>query len=771
MRSSQVGRSQRPPAPCVEEEATALAHEIDGLSKMGDRPGVEGICQRGTIDQYPIIASPHSALPASVTPACLSANPPGLGNFSSDDNSSGPRTPPPQLPEPVVRVADSQGLAMPHHHSKPDPSKPRSLFSRNPDHHWFHFPREGAQSGDRDEASREHDREHDRDTQRAPRESHHDHVSRGHAVDHADHSVQGSSLARSNSARTSHRSSQQAPSHSSSHHRPHHHHHHRHSVSLPSQESKASESSSTSRGRQPHVAPAPAPPAPTPPVPTPRAAPPAQPRTRRPDSDTRTLAERLEEKLRLRQELRELSSDSDSSSSRHRRSKSTKTKSAHSVQDEEKESSPRRRPPRPTSPERQEPAPRPATSRGRATTVSAVAPPRLRSAMRDPSKSKAMSSDEASSSKPRHTVKFEENLPHRYSSTHPAPNEKALSPQRAPNMQGLCTGSCPRSFPVAGVNDWYTLDGLNHLDICPSCKDQMLHSRFSDLFMPASPKPAKQAVRCAFSNAWVRLAWTQMIKKQHDSLELLYQMTRPPPGVRPCPGRVIVEQSWHRVLHPETGSPLPNFHACTSCARNIRILMPSHRDTFHQTPEIEPAICDFFTTSPRFVAYIDLLDNAAQRTEPSRRPDLREFIAYARRKSVLKHCRRDRSTMSTWHYMSSLTELTACEDCYDEVIWPLAKAHHSIAMSFSTSMRLLPGDGHNRSREASCQLYSPRMRARFREAVAKDDFSGLKDIALRRFEAERRYKDRREELDAAEKRGYDCDGEVRKAIEEWKRWE
>ena len=63
------------------------------------------------------------------------------------------------------------------------------------------------------------------------------------------------------------------------------------------------------------------------------------------------------------------------------------------------------------------------------------------------------------------------------------------------------------------------------------------------------------------------------------------------------------------------------------------------------------------------------------------------------------------------------------------------------------------------------------MRARFRDAVAKEDFGALKAIALRRFEAERRFKDRREELLDAEKRGYNCDEELRKAVEEWRRWE
>lgn len=63
------------------------------------------------------------------------------------------------------------------------------------------------------------------------------------------------------------------------------------------------------------------------------------------------------------------------------------------------------------------------------------------------------------------------------------------------------------------------------------------------------------------------------------------------------------------------------------------------------------------------------------------------------------------------------------------------------------------------------------MRARFRDAVAQGDFAAVKSVALRRFEAERRFRDRREELLVAEGKGYDCDEEMRKAVEEWRRWE
>jgi hypothetical protein len=47
----------------------------------------------------------------------------------------------------------------------------------------------------------------------------------------------------------------------------------------------------------------------------------------------------------------------------------------------------------------------------------------------------------------------------------------------------------------------------------------------------------------------------------------------------------------------------------------------------------------------------------------------------------------------------------------------------------------------------------------------------LKSAVLRRVEAERRFRDRREELLEAQSKGYDCEVELRKAVDEWKRWE
>ncbi|KAJ5159929.1 uncharacterized protein N7482_006933 [Penicillium canariense] len=813
--SSGSVRSWYPPPPCVEEEPASLARELHGLANLGEKPGVEGARVRGAVDQYPVIMNmdtPHSDAPPSVS------NMPGMGNLSSDD-SSGPATPPPRHPEPNVRPRSSS-QAVP---TRPPPSA--SSSSRSRDRPWPSLHSQSARevntpcqprsqsimpddnvssaSRGRGRSSSEVYPPQPMREMRTPRQPRppspvrDDHLPtssrprgrplppqiyqqatqptrelavprqpgpplgsphRGdpirhkapvHIIPHSSHGMRSErsrsrgpgydrtyaeapepSIARSNSARYATSRPMQ---------------------SRPRQESPQGYQSDTATARPRPASYAPASGAPGN-TPTSSAA-------------GRSLAERIEEKLRQRQERRESASLSDTET-RPRTEARPITTTSHPSVPASAPHSPSRESYRTPSHRSRDSAPPRSTSRP---PVPLAAPSVSRSRSKTLGHSRSISSDGAPvssirSSRPQTSVKFQDQPAQKRSPSRAPATKPANILQRPSNPAGLCITSCPRSLPVAGHNDWYTLKGLTHLDICPSCMKQIGHSRFRAFFIPSLAKSPTQKTRCAFSNPWTRLAWTQMIKQQHDSLEMLYQMTRPPPEPAPAPAAPPV------IKH---GSFLPSFHICGNCARNVRVLMPAHRDTFQHFSEPQERACDFVTNSPRFVKYIDLLDDAASRadSDPSRRPDPREFLDYAKRKVVLRDCRRDRPVLGSWHYMPELPELSVCEDCYDEVVWPLAKAHHPLARSFSTSMRYLPGDGPNRCREASCQMYSGRMRARFRDMVMQDDFPGLRDLALRRFEAERRFRDRRDELLIAEQKGYDCDVEMKKALEEWRRWE
>lgn len=354
----------------------------------------------------------------------------------------------------------------------------------------------------------------------------------------------------------------------------------------------------------------------------------------------------------------------------------------------------------------------------------------------------------------------------------PASPLKRVAARPSEPSQNLALRPCPRSYPVSGYQDWYTMSGLEHINICPSCMSQIGNSRFRDYFVP-SLNNAQARISCSFSEVWSRLAWIQTIKKNYANLDLLYEVTRPT-GLT-CPGRRLSTQGWYRMVDCQTGLNVPKFAACSACVRNLELLMPPLQSTFRRQPGLQEKFCDLAVDSPRFVQYVDILDAAATQCEYERCKylDNGRFIEYFQRKCNLRDCRRQRSILGTWHYIPELPEFTVCEDCYDDVVRPLAAAQKPIARRLANPPRLLPGSGPNRCREASCQLYSPRMRAKFKDAVLDNDYRMLESLALKRFDAELRFHDREDQLLCVPEadRGYHWEDEWRHNLETWKLYE
>lgn len=60
---------------------------------------------------------------------------------------------------------------------------------------------------------------------------------------------------------------------------------------------------------------------------------------------------------------------------------------------------------------------------------------------------------------------------------------------------------------------------------------------------------------------------------------------------------------------------------------------------------------------------------------------------------------------------------------------------------------------------------------RFRDAVLRDSFLLLEQVALTRYNAERKFRERKLELLDEDRRGFDRDVELRVNGEEWRKWE
>ncbi|KAK2882655.1 hypothetical protein FQN49_000129 [Arthroderma sp. PD_2] len=348
--------------------------------------------------------------------------------------------------------------------------------------------------------------------------------------------------------------------------------------------------------------------------------------------------------------------------------------------------------------------------------------------------------------------------------------QRQVSPRRRCEEAPASLAPCPRSIAIADYGDWSSIMGLTHLNICPSCTQQIEQTRFERLIIAAPVQPLGLPIRCSFSQPWARLAWVQTMKLGLNHLELLYQLTRPSSIYKHCPGRTPSTQTWYRVIDPETGRLMPNFNACASCFRNVRILMPSLRDSFQPTSTSQERTCDLRCGSTRFIQYLDLLDVAATRHRHSgHKPDLRDFIRYARRKNRLYDCPRDHLVVGPWHGIDELPEFTVCEDCYDDVVWPYGNS--PVASLVSQTVQMTPDKKARATRQASCQLYSPRMRMMFREAVRRSDFGYLRAAVVARYQAETAFRENKKLLLEDVSMWYDRDAELRKNAAEWKRWE
>ncbi|PYH42799.1 uncharacterized protein BP01DRAFT_393833 [Aspergillus saccharolyticus JOP 1030-1] len=750
-------QTQWPPAPSVEDETVSLSRELHGMTKLGENPGQEGVCSRGTVDQLPVIVDVLSF--SSVVQTTVYDD--SVRESGSDDNAE-PSTPLADIEhDPMLYIVEDDQpapLSTPWTSSDkvrgPRNSSARSEPTQNPSKALNGRPKEAKLDSKGDSPPK---KDLTRSSRNGPMTTK---TSTTKAVGSTP-SMSPSNLKRADSAKP-------IPSAQ---------------VTRPLMPKPGHLSDSAAMGAKGS------------PI-KPSSSPTGKP------SNGPTLAERIEEKLRQRQELRASQEAAQNSDQKSPPPAAAAAQPIASLEQANIKPSvtcpngcgvqPSRQPTPPKSaPTTKEPI---AHEQGEedpfsASFTAALAETPERPAVATEPAARSQSSDTAQSASSqtssRRSVSFLDDALQRPVSPEEDPEDvyPAKPVSRRSSSQGAVRRSspkpqfflspCPRSVPVAGYQDWHTVKGMSHLDICPSCLKQMRKSRFRDLFVLASPRPRDEKVRCSMSEPWTRLAWMQTQKKHLDHLDLLLQITRPPPGSKPCPGRIISEQHWYRVVDPDTNMFLPQFNVCHACVRNLRVLMPRHRETFKRSATKQERACDFVTDSARFVRYIDCLDMAANRAEleHAMRPDVSEFLSYARRKVVLRDCRRDRQVLSTWHYMSQLPELTVCEDCYDDVVWPLVKAKQPIARKFSTTMRLLPGEGPSRCREASCQLYSPRMRMKFQEAVQLDDLTYLKLVALRRREAEQRYRDRQAELLEAASQGYDVENELRKNVEEWKRWE
>ncbi len=345
------------------------------------------------------------------------------------------------------------------------------------------------------------------------------------------------------------------------------------------------------------------------------------------------------------------------------------------------------------------------------------------------------------------------------------------------NAQSRPTGPppCPRSRAVAGLHDWYTIRELPSLNFCPTCMSFLGSTHFRDHFVLSFHRDPRQPVACAMSYPWLRVAWLQSIKQERQDLGLIQKIVQGPPNsVRPCSGSKAEVRKWYHLVDPRTKRAVDNFDICTACVRHIDLTFPKIQYAVFERPDDKKEaekICNLNTNSRHFLPVLTELERLSDRTGTNAQPkqrDFQDFVDYVRRIARTRQCAKDTLLASqTWHFHSELPELTICEECFEEVVWPLRD--RAIARDVSKTLKLIPVLRKGGSLPGtSCQLYSERMRRAFYDAVSRNDFENLKRVAQYRYHYEHRCQETHKFLDREMQAGHDRSSEMEKNIIFWK---
>lgn len=284
------------------------------------------------------------------------------------------------------------------------------------------------------------------------------------------------------------------------------------------------------------------------------------------------------------------------------------------------------------------------------------------------------------------------------------------------------------------------------------------------------------------------------MKQRRKSPDLLYNLVNIIDQERDCPGDRelgIDHITWYGISDPRDGVHVNNFAICASDLRMIEELFPSIRGYFTRLPATTSHYafpttytCSFRIKSGRFPKYIGLLvELDAEAQSLKQHPRIARFVQLARENAFKTECQRERTLLhKAWHFIPALPELTVCQECFEELIWPyLVQSSNFTSPStvpklFNRTIQPVPDEDPELG--SSCCLYSPRMRRVWERAVRDGDFGFLEKKAIERKRAEARIgRERRDILgwmDRLERGTWEWEKakvELKENEAEWKMWE
>ncbi|KUI52755.1 hypothetical protein VP1G_00246 [Cytospora mali] len=290
---------------------------------------------------------------------------------------------------------------------------------------------------------------------------------------------------------------------------------------------------------------------------------------------------------------------------------------------------------------------------------------------------------------------------------------------------------CPRQRPRAGYSDWLTLPRSENFNICPSCYEQVFQpTEFRDLFIPASFRTREREIACDLGTSpWYRIAWLMTRKYRRIDLRLLQGVA----GVLtrekiPCYGNVRVSRIWYSIIDPDTRRCIPGFNVCSPCAKAVEVLFPSLMGIFvplDRPAEPKSGKCSMHFTSnrKRFLTYFDLFEKCHDRAMEERSaPDSKHLASNINFWSDVEECPRDQPLRHEyWYVMADIPEMTACEECFLDVVYPQMATSAGSDDRGSSVARNFYHKPHLIKSATVCQMASPWMRQLFKTACRREN--------------------------------------------------
>ncbi|KAJ4388722.1 hypothetical protein N0V93_006181 [Gnomoniopsis smithogilvyi] len=307
---------------------------------------------------------------------------------------------------------------------------------------------------------------------------------------------------------------------------------------------------------------------------------------------------------------------------------------------------------------------------------------------------------------------------------------------------------CPRKRPRSGYVDWYTLPKHESFNICPSCYDQVFYpTTFRDLLVPASTRTRDKEIACDLGTSpWYRIAWLMTRKYRRTDLRLLQGIHDVSVKHKiPCYGPVRVTRIWYSIRDPDTRRCISNFKVCSPCAESVQVLFPSLTGIFvplDRPAEARSGQCSlhYAPNRTRFLTYFDILEDTHDRAMArSSAPNLERLVERIDSWAGVEECPKDEPQRhASWYIMAHIPEMTVCEECFLDVVYPelvvdasaMASgtasegAENSVVRNFYHKPQLIKS-------ATVCQMASPAMRDLFRRACRRDDGIAYLDAKVR----------------------------------------